>query len=203
MELVMQTQRDRAAQDPDTEKRKIYDAFASIGVGPDKLKEYVGHELDALQPAEIVSLRGLYAAIKDEETTFAAAMEAKGKKDTATTSVFNTVKKPVPTATTAESVGNGQPEAKTPPPSPVPQEAPVEMTEQEARKLVNNAFAVLPSARLRGICEGILILPKGNKAPALSDAEALAERSPEAYSKLIARLLSPEVSEEIRRVVEN
>jgi hypothetical protein len=79
MERVIQTQRDRAAKDPDAEKRRIIDAFASIGVTPNELKEYLGHDLSTLQPAQIVDLRAIFTTIKDGEATWNAVMESKGK----------------------------------------------------------------------------------------------------------------------------
>ena len=66
---------DRAAKDPEAEKKRVLDAFAAIGVGADRLKQYLGHPLEELSPAELVDLRELYEAIRDGETTWAALME--------------------------------------------------------------------------------------------------------------------------------
>lgn len=66
---------DRAAQDPDAEKKRVLDAFAGVGVSADRMKTYLGHPLEELSPAELVELRELYEAIRDGETTWAAVME--------------------------------------------------------------------------------------------------------------------------------
>lgn len=80
MEAVVQTLRDKAAKDPDAEKRKILDAFSAIGVSAKDVQEYLGKPLERLQPAELVTLRGVYTTIKDGETSWDAVMEAKKKE---------------------------------------------------------------------------------------------------------------------------
>jgi hypothetical protein len=64
-------------QNPDAARKKIVDAFLEMGVKPLELKEYVGKELDALTPEDIESLRGIFTAIKDRETTWKDIMSAK------------------------------------------------------------------------------------------------------------------------------
>lgn len=66
----LQTLNDRATKDPSGERKKLCDAFAAIGVMPADLSRYVGHGLDALQPAELLELRKIYATIRDGETTW-------------------------------------------------------------------------------------------------------------------------------------
>lgn len=66
----IETLRNQAAKDPAGERKKLCDAFATLGVMPDDLVRYVGHALDALQPAELVELRQAYATIRDGETTW-------------------------------------------------------------------------------------------------------------------------------------
>lgn len=63
--------------DPQAAKKKLIDSFAQVGVAPEMLAEYVGHSLDAMQPAELEDLRGIYAAIRDGESKWADAMELK------------------------------------------------------------------------------------------------------------------------------
>lgn len=70
-----ETLQNRAAQDPDAERRRVADAFASLNVMPDQLREYLGHDLGTCTPAELVRLRGLFQAIRDGEATWASAME--------------------------------------------------------------------------------------------------------------------------------
>ena len=77
MDLVVATQAKKDAEDPDAAKRKVTDAFASINVPVDQLKKYVGHDLVAISHKELAELRALHAAIKDGETTWRAAWDAK------------------------------------------------------------------------------------------------------------------------------
>jgi len=79
--LVRATMRDRAAKDPDGERKAIADAFSGMGILPSELKEYLGHELGQTGPAELVDLRALYNAIKGGEATFRDALAAKKGKD--------------------------------------------------------------------------------------------------------------------------
>lgn len=58
------------SDNPDTERKAIADAFASIGVMPSHLKEYLGCELGQIAPAELVGLRELYSAIREGHTTW-------------------------------------------------------------------------------------------------------------------------------------
>lgn len=76
-EKCLATLRSRATKDPEGEKRRIFDAFAGVGVFPKDLEQLLGHGLDAVQPAELVDLRKLFAALKDGEATWAQILEAK------------------------------------------------------------------------------------------------------------------------------
>lgn len=71
-----ETQKKRDAEDPAAAKKRLFDAFAAIGIFPDQLKEYLGHA-NELQVAELGELRAIYSAIKDGETTWAAIVDAK------------------------------------------------------------------------------------------------------------------------------
>lgn len=77
---VRQTMAKQDAQNPDAAKNRLVDAFAQLGVAVEQLKEYVGHELSALSPAELQTLRGIYSAIKDGETSWKAIMDAEAEK---------------------------------------------------------------------------------------------------------------------------
>ena len=78
---VRQTMAKEDAQNPDMAKNRIIDAFAQIGVQVEQLKEYVGHELSALDPNELQTLRAIYSAIKDGETSWKAVMDDKAEKE--------------------------------------------------------------------------------------------------------------------------
>jgi hypothetical protein len=78
MDQVFQTLRATDAQDPDLAKRKLFDAFETLGVKVADLKSYLGREeVGILTQAETMELRGLYAAIKDGQTTWREVIEAK------------------------------------------------------------------------------------------------------------------------------
>jgi hypothetical protein len=64
-------------QDPAAARKALVDAFAAIGVLPDALAAYVGHQLDACSPAELLELRGVYAAVRDGEVRWVDALDAK------------------------------------------------------------------------------------------------------------------------------
>lgn len=68
-----QARRDKA--DPDAAKKKLFDAFAKLGVSPIQLKAYLGHT-NQPTPAELQTLREIYAAISTNETTWSAIVEA-------------------------------------------------------------------------------------------------------------------------------
>ena len=77
---VRQTMQKQDAQNPDAAKNRLVDAFAQIGVAVEQLKEYVGHELSALSPVELQTLRAIYSAIKDGETSWKAVMDSEAEK---------------------------------------------------------------------------------------------------------------------------
>lgn len=86
LDLIKATVDNEQAADPDAAKRKLFDAFAMLGVSADKLKAWLGHDGQALQPAERTALVGIYNALRDGETTWPEvedqreATRAKGAK---------------------------------------------------------------------------------------------------------------------------
>jgi len=78
---VRQTMAKQDAQDPDTAKNRIIDAFSQLGVNVESLKEYLGHELSSIDPNELQTLRAIYSAIKDGETSWKAVMDDKAEKE--------------------------------------------------------------------------------------------------------------------------
>ncbi len=77
MEQVVVTLQNSDAEDPDTAKRKLFDAFGSIGVRAEQLKEYLGNDAASLSPKELTELRALYTAIRDGEATWRDVMDTK------------------------------------------------------------------------------------------------------------------------------
>jgi hypothetical protein len=81
-QIIKQVRLDKAAQDPDAERKKIADAFAELGVMAADLTTYLNHPLAQCSPAELVKLRGLYGAIKDGEATWSTVMANKAEQTT-------------------------------------------------------------------------------------------------------------------------
>ena len=79
---IRRIREDRAAQDPDAERKAIADAFMGLGVRASEIAEYLGHALDSCSPAELVTLRGYWGAIRDGETTWKAIMESAAHHET-------------------------------------------------------------------------------------------------------------------------
>lgn len=102
---VRQTMAKEDAQNPDMAKNRIIDAFAQLGVQVEQLKEYVGHELSALDPSELQTLRAIYSAIKDGETSWKAVMDDKAEKE----AEAKTAKKPAAEPAKAAPKKNSEP----------------------------------------------------------------------------------------------
>ncbi|MFT0533978.1 hypothetical protein ACMHYJ_14290 [Castellaniella hirudinis] len=74
-EIIKHIRLDKAAQDPDAERKKIVDAFAEINVTATDLTGYLGHDIGKCSPAQLVTLRGIYGAIRDGEATWQTVMQ--------------------------------------------------------------------------------------------------------------------------------
>jgi hypothetical protein len=60
----------KVLDDPEAERKAIADAFASLGVLPSQLKDYLGCELAQIAPAELVGLREVFTAIREGHVTW-------------------------------------------------------------------------------------------------------------------------------------
>lgn len=116
-EIIRAIRLDAAAKDPDAERKKIADAFASIGVKASDLQEYLGHPLDGCTPPELVDLRGLYGALKDGEATWVTVMTNKREQIASDIETRNGDEPRRKSDAPA-------PSAATPPADPVPMNAP-------------------------------------------------------------------------------
>lgn len=87
MDQVLVTQKNADAEDPDAAKRKLFDAFAGLGVRAEQLKEYLGHDAVSLSPKELGDLRALFAAIRDGEATWRDVMETRAAAEAKTGSL--------------------------------------------------------------------------------------------------------------------
>jgi hypothetical protein len=74
IETARKTLGDQYAKDPDEEKKKLIDAFTTIGIYPAQLVEYLGHGLDHITPKEIEDLRQTFVAVRDGEISWASVV---------------------------------------------------------------------------------------------------------------------------------
>lgn len=101
---IKQVRLNRAAEDPDAERKRIADAFSEIGVKAADLQEFLGHTLDTCSPQQLVDLRGIYGAIRDGESTWKAVMDNKNDPAGDGSGVKMPSKKKTESATTAPTV---------------------------------------------------------------------------------------------------
>jgi hypothetical protein len=70
MDVVLDTLERGDGEDPDAARKRIVDAFVSVGVQPAELTRYLGHDLAQLTPKERADLRAIYQSIKDGHSTW-------------------------------------------------------------------------------------------------------------------------------------
>lgn len=75
VEAVIETQKDRDAKDPAGARKRLLDAFWTLGVTPKQIDDLTGRPLDQLNPAELDLLRTTYTAIRDGEAVWADAVD--------------------------------------------------------------------------------------------------------------------------------
>ena len=82
---IMQIRHGDAARNPDGDRKKMIDTFATINVNSEDLEEYTDFALSKLTTAQIDHLRDLYKAIKTGKTTWQAVItevrEERGETD--------------------------------------------------------------------------------------------------------------------------
>ena len=67
------------AEDPDKQRKALFEKYAAVGVNPEQVKTWLGHDPDTMNAFELRALRGLYNAIKDGEASWKDAMEDREK----------------------------------------------------------------------------------------------------------------------------
>jgi hypothetical protein len=77
MSACVATMQKGDAQDPEAARKKLLDAFASVGVKPADLKAYVGADLEHIDAATRQELRDLFTALKEGATSWPEVMEAR------------------------------------------------------------------------------------------------------------------------------
>lgn len=100
-EVCIRTQLDKDAKDPDAERKRVFDAYASFGVTPEMLKEHLGRDVTV---ADLPSLRALYASLKSGDVQW---------KDMATKSEDDSQGKPLADKVRARKQAD-KPELPTP-----------------------------------------------------------------------------------------
>jgi hypothetical protein len=81
MRICRETMTKEDAVDPDAAKRRLFDAFAELGVNIGDIKKFLGHDGAKLSPKEYADLRGYYAALKEGETTWREIMDSLATTD--------------------------------------------------------------------------------------------------------------------------
>lgn len=71
---IIHTWKTKDAKDPEASRKRLLDQYAVLGVSPDELKEYIGHDGARLTPQERLELGGLHSAIRENEITWAQAL---------------------------------------------------------------------------------------------------------------------------------
>ena len=79
MDVCWQTRADRDAQDPQRAKKQIFDAFGKQGVTVEQIKRFLGHDAKLLTAKEQQTLRDVFNALKEGETTWREIMETQSK----------------------------------------------------------------------------------------------------------------------------
>jgi hypothetical protein len=83
MDECWKTRTTQDAKDPDAARKQIFDAFGKQGVSIEQLKAYLGHDAKALNTKEQETLRALFNALRDGETTWVEIMAEKARADDA------------------------------------------------------------------------------------------------------------------------
>lgn len=96
MSQCIETQQAADKADPDAARKKLIDAFTEIGISPPMLKDYIGHPVELLQPAEMQDLREIYAAIRDGESKWADVLDHKNSSNGGAPAVPTSVIAPPP-----------------------------------------------------------------------------------------------------------
>jgi hypothetical protein len=123
MTAVRATRQKTNAADPDAARRKLFDAFGSVGVSVEQIKAWLGHDGATLPPKELDELRGIYTAIRDGDTTWREVMDQREAAKPAAEGTPAAAPKKGAAAVKAAIYANAKP---APTPEPAPEPAPPE-----------------------------------------------------------------------------
>lgn len=120
---VRATVENEAAEDPDSYRRSIVDAFGALGVRADSLGDYLGHDLGEASPGELAELRAVWKTIKDDLVTWHEVLRARTGVEGETDSKANkAILDKVAATRRAMEGGNGkvaqEPQDEPPPEAP-------------------------------------------------------------------------------------
>lgn len=68
LQVAKETRAKQDKTDPDAARKRIVDAFFSVGVSPEQIEQFLRHPLTQVNPAELESLRAMFASIKEGES---------------------------------------------------------------------------------------------------------------------------------------
>lgn len=72
-----QTRKDADARDPDESKKRMLMGFSELNITPADLRDYLGHDVAKVTPAELTELRSIYVALKDGEASWETIIDKK------------------------------------------------------------------------------------------------------------------------------
>lgn len=75
------TLKNKDKEDPEAAKKKLLDAFASVGVMPQDLADYLKHPVNQIVPAELTELRNIYTALKDGDAKWSDYVSSAEEKE--------------------------------------------------------------------------------------------------------------------------
>jgi len=81
MDTVVLTLKEETEKDPSAARKRVCDSFAGLGVKPSDLADYLGHSLESCSPAELQTLREMFASIRDGNSTWKDYMEVQGDEN--------------------------------------------------------------------------------------------------------------------------
>jgi hypothetical protein len=110
------------AADPAAARKAVADGFARLGIRPDALAAYLGHQLEQSSPREIADLRDVWSALNQGETTWAEILSGREAADEDRPAPAKSREVPQaetpPADTQAETTAEAP--AETPPADPAP-----------------------------------------------------------------------------------
>lgn len=127
------TMKSKADTSPEAMKKMI-ESFAAFGVTKEQIEKRIQRRLDAIQPAQVVALKKVYASLRDGmsvpadwfETEEAIEAETKPEAKTRTEQVREAIKKKSQPQAPKQEEAKTEPEPET---EPIPEEIPTEPAE--------------------------------------------------------------------------